>query len=282
MRLLLIFLLIVYAACETPYRVYNINYNTQYFVDIIQFPQFYIPKANLYFIVPVENLGATNLQITLSKVDKIDFKVKVSGFFQNPTESEIVNGTDYIELEQREISTLSDRIVYTYTIPTLKKQEKIKYLVFTILNNEPLSFLSVYVYSAKEEVEFTVYNITYKKEEILNKTTLSKHKGVFLFILENEDLENNKLVKLKLKKELSKDMQAGVAGFKEKPLTLEIIKKPVVFDELLIESSRKDGNYTIYESHIKNAEINKQKYIAIAMFPDESFDFMSLYIGPES
>ena len=283
MRLLLIFLLIVYSLCETLNRFYNMLYNTEYIVDVTQFSSEYIPKANLYFIVPVENLDGTNLQIRLDKTDKIDFKVKVSGFFQIPTESEIVKGTDNIELEHRSVSTEYYFIRYTYLVPTLKKQDKIKYLVFTILNNEALHYLSLYTYFSKEdEVEFTIYNITYKKEEILNEAILSRHQGVFLFALENEEIEKNKLVRLKLKKELPQELLAAVAGFKEKPITQEIIKNPVSSDELPLKSVTKDENYNIYEFLIEKEEINKQKYIGIAIYKKEVIDYMSFYIGPES
>ena len=104
MRLLLNFLLIVYTTCQTNNYFYEIKYNAQYKVDINKFyPLNYVPKANLYFIIPVENLNDTNVEIQISKGDKKDFKVKVSGFYQHPTNSEIVNGTDNIELEQREV-----------------------------------------------------------------------------------------------------------------------------------------------------------------------------------
>ena len=55
------------------------------------------------------------------------------------------------------------------------------------------------------------------KEEIFNKTTLSQHKGVFVFITENS-----------------------------------------------------------------NPEINKQNYIGFAVFLEESLDFISFFIGPDS
>ena len=169
--------------------------------------------------------------------------MKVSGFYQHPTESEIVNGTDNIELEQREVFTKDDLIIYTYQVPTLKKQDKIKYLVFSILNNEAIHYLSLYTFTSEAlDAKFTAYNITYKKEEILNKTTLSQHKGVFLFILENEDLEKNKLIRLKLKKELSQEILASAAGFKERPITLEILKEPVSSEELSLKPATKDEN----------------------------------------
>ena len=124
MRFLLIFLLIAFASCETQNFFYDIAYYKRYELDLSKFTSGYLPKANLYFTVPVERLDEANLQIQLYKGDKIDFKVKVSGFYQHPTESEIVNGTDNIELEQREVFTKDDLIIYTYQVPTLKNKIK--------------------------------------------------------------------------------------------------------------------------------------------------------------
>jgi hypothetical protein len=262
------------------------KYNKYYEFDIKKFdPLDYIPKANLHFTVQVENLNETYLKIQLYKGDKINFKLKVSGFYQLPTESEIDDEIKKInELNEDDIFVENDHIIYTYKIPTLKKQDKIKYLVFSILNNEPMHYLSLYTYPFKEEgnEKFTIYNINYKKEEILNKTTLSQHKGIFLFILENEDLENNKLVRLKIKKELSEDMHISAVAYKERPIKEEIILNPVSKTELPIKSLTKDEKYVIYEFLIENADINKQKYIAIAFLPRKILDFISFYIGPES
>jgi len=284
MKILLIILLIAstFAAIENNDYFYNISSNVQYQVDTYKFPSLNIPKANLHFRVPVENLEeANNLQFQFYKGDKIDLKVKVSGFYQNPTNSEILNGTDNIELEQIEKYSLDNYIYYEYSVPTLKKQAKIKYLVFTILNNEPLHYLSVYVYSYKKP-EYTIYNITYKKEEILNKTTLSKHKGVFIFQLENEELGKNKLVRLKVKKELPKEMEMGAAGLKERISTEKDLEKSPPEEMLKLKSQTKDGDYIIYEYPIQNTEVNNRKYLVIGLLNPGSLDFISLYVGPES
>jgi len=284
MKILLIILLIAntFAAIENNDYFYNISQNIQYNVDPSMFPSFYIPKANLHFRVPVENLEeSNNLQFQFYKGDKIDLKVKVSGFFQNPTNSEILNGTDNIELEQTEKYSLDNYICYEYSVPTLKKQAKIKYLVFTIINNEPLYYLSVYVYSYNKP-EYTIYNITYNKEEILNKTTLSQHKGVFLFQLENEELGKNKLVKLKVKKELPKEMEIGAAGLKERISTEKDLEKNPPEEMLKLKSQTKDGDYIIYEYPIQNTEVNNRKYLVIGLLNPGSLDFISLYVGPES
>ena len=74
MRIILIFLLIasIFAASEVNDFFYEINYNTQYQVDVFKFPSQNIPKANLHFRVPVENLEETNnLQFEFFKGDKL-------------------------------------------------------------------------------------------------------------------------------------------------------------------------------------------------------------------
>ena len=50
--------------------------------------------------------------------------MKVSGFSQYPTDSEIVNGTDNIVLEQSSISTEYDYVIYKFNVPTLKNKTK--------------------------------------------------------------------------------------------------------------------------------------------------------------
>ena len=281
MRNLLIFLLIAFVTSETDNFFYEFNYNSIYEVDTSKFPSGYIPIGNLYFTIPVEDLeDKTILQILLFKGDKIDFKVKVSGFYQHPTESEIVDGTDNIELDPIEVSTRENYILYTFKMPTLKKQEKIKYLVYTILNNANLSYLSLFTYSYSMQ-EFTIYNVNYKKEEILNKTTLSHHKGIFIFILENEELETNKIIRLKLNKELSDGFKLGSAGFKKRPTKEEDLYNEDVSEPLKLKSVSKEDNYYIYEFPVENQEINKQNYLGIAVSTTDSLDYISFYIGPE-
>ena len=281
MRILLILLFIVCAANETNNYFYETSIKTEYQVDPAQFPSNNIPKANLYFTIPVENPDEINFTIRILKGDQINFKVKVSSFFHYPNNSEILNGTDNIELEK--ISTMSEdnHIAYTYIVPTLKKQSKIKYIVFTILNNQVLNYLSIYVY-ANRIADFTSYNVNYMKEKVLDKITLSQHNGIYLFILENEGIEKDKLIRLKFNKEYSPDIQIVTAGFKERPITQEDLKNEVSSKVPQLKSSKKDNDYTINEYLLENTDVNKEKYIAIAMKIKESLDFMSFYIGPIS
>ena len=144
-----------------------------------------------------------------------------------------------------------------------------------------MHYLSLYAYSPKK-LDFPFYNINYKKEEILNKTTLSQLTGIFLFILGNEEPEENKLIRLRLNKELHKEMQIGAAGFKEIPTTDEELGNEVSSEVLKLKLFKKEEDYIIYEFPIENPEVNRQKYIIIGMMIIESLDYLSFYIGPES
>jgi hypothetical protein len=283
MKFQLIFLLIACAICSTNFYIYDIEYHHRYLLDTLN----KISIGTYYFRIPVENLKETTIEIQTKQDDIANFKVKVCGFYQRPTDSEILNGTDSIELENHSRNKEDNYNYYKFEVPTLKKEEKIKYLVITLLNNEVLNYLSVYAYPSKAEnahdEAMSLYNITYMKEEIFNKTNQIQKTGIFIFISENGDIGKNKLIRLKFKKQYSPEIKIGVAGFKERPITKKELDNDVVSEKgIPLRSLTRDGNYTIYEFPIENPEIIKQKYIGFAVFMDESFDFISFYIGPDS
>ena len=211
--------------------------------------------------------------------------MSVCGFYQRPNYSEIFNGTDNTELEISSKSIDSKYSNFIFKVPTIKKEEKIKYLVVTFLNKEVLEFLSIYVYSSKnDEVpdQFKVYTIKYMKEGILNQTTLSKYRGVFIFILENEEIEKNKLIRLKFKKEYAPEIRLEFYGYEEKPTTTDQLFNPLSDGRLSLKSLTRDEDYTIYEYLLEYSDKINQKYLAFNVIMAESFDFISFYVGPES
>ena len=280
----LMFLLISSTIGSTNYYSYDIEYSHRYLLDTLQFPSNKIPAGNYYFRIAVENLEETTIKIQIKQNDIANFKVNVCGFYQRPTDSEILDGADNIEIEDSSKYINHNYTYYTFKVPTLKKEEKIKYLVVTILNNEALDYLSVYVYPSNIDKPegYTFYNISYMKEEILNKTTLSQHKGIFYFILENEEQEKNNLIRFKFNKKYYPEIDLSVAAFTERPTVEKELKKPVSFEEPSFKSLTRDQDYTIYEYLIKNSVINKQKYLVVGVRIVESLDFMSFYLGPES
>jgi hypothetical protein len=124
MRTLLIFLVISFAVSEINNYIYEIPFDKRYEIDVTKFPSSYIPKANLYFTIPVENKNEINFQVRLLKSDNINFKVKFSGFYQHPTDSEILNKIDNIELERKSVYTEYNFIIYIFNVSTLKNKIK--------------------------------------------------------------------------------------------------------------------------------------------------------------
>ncbi len=285
MRISLIILLVASAISATDFYIYDIEYNHRYLLDNLKFPSNKIPIGTYYFKIPVENLEETNIKIQVKQEDITDFKVNICGFYQQPNDSEILNGTDSTELEISSKFLDSKYSNYIFKVPTLKKEEKIKYLVVTILNKEVLDYLSVYVYSSKNgEVpnQFKAYTIKYMKEAVLNQTILSKHRGVFIFILENEEIEKNKLIKVKFKKEYSPEVRFEFYGYEERPTTAEKLFDPVSDGRLYLNSLTRDEDYTIYEYLLEYSDKSNQRYLAFNVIMTETFDFISFYIGPES
>ena len=286
MRNLLIFLLIVYIASDDNHYIYDINLGMVFVINGTKFNSNKVPIADYYFRIPVENPKETYFQVKFLKKDNINFKIKVSGFYQFPNDSEVLSGTDNYELEQRSVRTDNNFIYYTFVTPILKKQAKIKYIVFTVLNKAPLDYLIIYSYPTYDDdqqilLPFTIYNIKYMKEEILNKAILDKHKGIFVLLLENEELGKNKLIRIKISNKYSPQI-LGVGGFKEKPITQEEFINADVEEYPELKSLTKDENYNIYEYPIESPEVNKQKYIGISVRIDGFLDYISFYIGPES
>jgi len=286
MRNLLIFLLIIFIASDDNYYIYDINLGTVFVINGTKFNSNKVPIADYYFRIPVENPKETYFLVKFLKKDNINFKTKVSGFYQLPNDTEVLSGTDNIEPEQISVRTDNNFVYYTFVAPILKKQAKIKYIVFTVLNKAALDYLIIYSYPSYEDdqqisLPFTIYNIKYMKEEILNKTILEQHKGIFIFILENEEFEKNKIIRVKISNKYSPQI-LGVGGFKEKPTTQEEFINTDAEEYPKLKSITKGENYNIYEYPVENPEVNKQKYIGISMRFDEILDSISFYIGPES
>ena len=100
MKFSLIYILIGITISTTNDYFYDIEYGHRYILDTLKFPLNKIPAGNYYFKIPVNNLEETSIIIQVNQSDIANFKVKVCGFYQSPTDSEILNGTESIEIEK--------------------------------------------------------------------------------------------------------------------------------------------------------------------------------------
>lgn len=286
MRISLIILLVVSVVRATDFYFYDIEYNHRYLLDTDRFPSNKIPIGTYYFRIPVENLQETNIKVQVKKEDITDFKMNVCGFYQFPTNSTILNGTNNIELEKDSVFNHDNLVTYEFKVPTLKKEEKIKYLLITISNNEVLDFLAVNVYSLKNDIRYGLskkFKIKYMKEGVLNKTHLSKYIATYLFAFENEEVEKNKIFRLKFKKEYAPEIPISYYGCEEIPKTVDdLLLNSISSGNLKLKSLTRDEYYTKYEYLLEYSDKTKHKYLFFGLVITESLDFMTFYLGPES
>ena len=281
----IIFLLIASVVCTTNFNIYNIEINKRFLFDPLEFPSSKIPIGTYYLRIPVEDIHMTSIKFTVKQNAIHNFKVNISVFYEHPTDSEILNGTNNIQIEYFAKYNTNKLTNYVFRVPQFQNERKIKYLVVTILNYEVLDFLSVYVFpkqSHDDFMDYTVYNINYMKEEILNQTTLNQHKGYFIFLVENEELRKNKLIRIKLNKEYSERVYLEFAGYKERPIFEEDFRNPPYADDGKIKLPTKDDDYKTYEYLLENPVMIEQKYLAFFFEEDMSESFISFYVGPES
>ncbi len=289
MKFSLIFLLIANAFTINNFYIYDILYGHRYIIDPLKFPSNKIPIGTHYFRISVENATKkkATIKLTVKQNDIANFKINFYSFFDRPNDSEILNLTNNTDVEFKSQYFTNKYTNYAFKAPYLKKEQKTKYFLISIINYKALDYLSVYVYpeySKDIPLEYTIYNINYMKEEILNKTALNQHKGGFIFILENEELKKNKLIRIKLKKEYSNSIRLEFAGYKERPIFEEELRNPVYKDHAHLESTTlgKDYNTYEYEYLLEDPTVIEQNYLVFDLFLEESVDFVSFYVGPES
>ena len=174
--------------------IFDIEYDHRYYLDPLKFPSNKISIGTYYFRISVENAKdkSATIKLTVNQNDIAKFKVNFSSFYECPTDSEILNGINNTEVELS-LKYINNKFTnFEFKAPEIKKETKTTYFVITIESYEALDFLTVFVYpkSGHDSItEYTIYNINYMKEEILNKTALNQHKGGFVFLLENEEIK---------------------------------------------------------------------------------------------
>ncbi len=90
-------------------------------------------------------------------------------------------------------------------------------------------------------------------------------------------------MRIKLNKKYSPDMiTIGAIGCKENSLTQEELENNPSNELLNLKSITEDEDFFIYEFPIENSEINQQNYIFFSVMINDSCNFASFYIGPET
>ena len=140
-------LLIGIALASTDYKFYDINYNTEYEVDISYFGQYLPANFHYFFRLSVEPDDKMQIQLKVLKNAIIDFHVDICGFQTFPDSRNIFFGNPAcVRLKNTRSSYDSYYDKYLYDFETATG---IYYLGVHLENLASLHYLSVYVHSAK-------------------------------------------------------------------------------------------------------------------------------------
>jgi len=148
MKISYLLLLIGYIFCTSEYsHFYDINYNTEYTVDVNRYPEKYLPAGHsYYFRLAVSPNDKMEIQCTVDKNAYTYFKVDVCAFAYRPSDGEVETGYNGVCADnlQGQKTEYTDRDKYSYPFTT---GENVQYLAIHLYNSHSLYYLTVYVYS---------------------------------------------------------------------------------------------------------------------------------------
>ena len=132
------------------YKLYDINYNTDYTVDIAQFPEGYIPgHFQFYFRLPIEEDGPMKIQLKVIKRVINQYLIRVCPYQTKPSDQNIFSGhNDCTLLEPFIDHSDGNTDVYLFNY---EKVAGMNYLVILVRNYYALDYLNIYIHSAPEE-----------------------------------------------------------------------------------------------------------------------------------
>ena len=150
MKISYLLLLIGYIFCTSENsHFYDINYNTEYTVDVNRYEEKYLPAGHsYYFRLAVSPNDKMEIQCTVDKNAITYFKVDVCAFAYRPSDVQVETGYNGVCADnlQGQRTEYTDRDKYSYPFTT---GENVQYLAIHLLNTHSLYYLTVYVYSEK-------------------------------------------------------------------------------------------------------------------------------------
>ena len=276
MKVILILVLFAYELSIAGCRIRILKMNTEYKVDLLEYPDKKIPsKTNNYFKTVVR--GNQRIEILLKTLHistpSAYFKVDICPFSKSPNIDEVfaVNKSCYIDAPfSVKKQGLYDIYKFHYDII-----DGINFLSIHIENLYTLDYLSV-LCNQISLPKYKLYDISYMEEYKINTTSLYDNEIYLIFRMEN--LGNIGSIKIKVSNELLSEIELDIGGYRKKPIMTGELDDYIDLYALEIKSLTKDGNYSIYEfPYIK---IDGAGYLALMIYLEKKVNYFSIYVGP--
>ena len=183
--------------------IYNINYSTEYIVDMSSFTGGQIPLySNLFFrakLTPTNNMA---VQLKLRKSDNPSYSLTFYGSKEYPSDENVINKNRQIFVENEDLHMKykeKDGEYIIYTFPLKETWEHVNYVVVYFYPYNEINYLSVLISPyEKKNIGFTRI-LPFNKEFSLNGDSLKKYETNFQFFVKLIKEKNNNLtIEIKL------------------------------------------------------------------------------------
>ena len=136
----------VYTYCLD--KLFSINLNESYKVNMTQFQQQYLQAGhNYYFKMPAESNKNFGIRLSLYKNETSNYKIYISEYKENPSENEILGGEGNYGNPLKGVDSIEkDYRHYEYQFAT---SANVTYLVIRIDNYKDINYLQIQVYPKK-------------------------------------------------------------------------------------------------------------------------------------
>ena len=185
-----------------------------------------------------------------------------------------------LNLASSSILEKGDYTVYNYPFEVL---EGIKFLAIHVKNLNALNYLSLFCTNINEEEqveEYILFDLPYMKEFEVNKTTLSKAVSLNNLVVFQMEIDNDKVhsIKVKANGEESSVINIAIAGYFEKPKTVEEYENAIELVEPTKIDVKDEEKYLEYEYSYE--KMDGISFICIVIFIEQKLDYLSIYVGP--
>ena len=149
MKISLLIVLLSYAfSSNTYYKMVEVEYNERYTVRVSDWGS-YIPSGlTYYFILSCEPDDEMEVRLTVIHTAYAYFDVDVCAYTRYPDERYIIENQNYcgvpLPLERIDQDNNYDEYIYPFTTGV-----NVQYIAIKLDINEPLHYLSIYIYSSK-------------------------------------------------------------------------------------------------------------------------------------
>ena len=264
------------------YKLYDIYYNTDYTVDINQFPEGYLPaNFQYYFRLKVEENNSMEIQLKVIKRAVIHFDIRVCFYQTLPSDQQIYSGHSGCFLLVPKLDhTDGDVDVYLFDFETMIG---INYLGVLVRNYFALDYLNVYIHSAlpkdNEGWYYKLYDIYYNTDYTVDTTQFTEGylPANFKYYFRLQVEEDDKMqIQLKVIKRAVIQFGVRVCAYQIKPSDDEIYSGHNSCTLLEPKLDHTDGNTDVYLFDFETQ--TGVNYLGVLVKNYNSLDYLNVYI----